>query len=152
RSNFTGAEEGLKKSLNSDGNFVLKAFILLAKIIGVCFIIGLCGGLVVFVVSIVASFGFLGSDTEMAMFPLNVIEPVYRTPMLVSALFVAVIPFLTLVALSIRILFNKAVIGRYTGFTLLVVWLIALGFTVVYAARTVNDFREESTVVEEHPL
>lgn len=152
RSNFTGAEEGLKKGLNSAGSFAMKVFILLAKVIGVCFIIGLCGGLVVFVVSIVASFGFLGSDTDMAMFPLNVIEPVYRTPMLVSALCVAVIPFLALVALIIRILFNKAAIGRYTAFTLLAVWLIALGFTVVYAARTANDFREKSTVVEEHPL
>ena len=152
RSNFTGAEEGLKRGLNSAGNFLVKAFILLAKIIGVCFIIGLCGGLVVFVISIVASFGFLGSDTDMAMFPLNVIEPAYRTPMLVGGLFVAIIPFLALVALIIRILFNKAVIGRYTGFALLAIWLIAAGFTVVYALRTANDFREKSIVVEERPL
>src|SRR5690606_21421723 len=39
-----------------------------------------------------------------------------------------------------------------TGFTLLIGWLIAVGFTTVYATRTLNDFREESTVVEEQPL
>jgi len=42
--------------------------------------------------------------------------------------------------------------GQYTGFTLLIVWLVAAGFTTVYATRTLNDFREESTVVEEQPL
>src|SRR5690606_22147486 len=31
-------------------------------------------------------------------------------------------------------------------------WLIAVGFTIVYATRTLNDFREESTVVEERSL
>ncbi|SFC34755.1 Phage shock protein PspC (stress-responsive transcriptional regulator) [Parapedobacter composti] len=152
RSNFTGAEEGLRKGLNSAGNFVVRTFIILAKIIGVLFIMGLCVGFVVLAIAIVASFGFFGSDTDMAMFPLNVIEPGFRTPMLISALFVAIIPFLALVGLVIRILFNKNVIGRYTGFTLLVAWLIAVGFTTVYGTRTLNDFREESTVVEERPL
>ena len=152
RSNFTGAEEGLRRGLDSAGNFLMKAFVVLAKVVGVLFIVGLCGGLIVLVISIVASFGFFGADTDMAMFPLNVIEPDLRTPMLISALFVAIIPFIALVALIIRILFNKSAMGQYTGFTLLAVWLIAVGFTTVYASRTVNDFREESTVVEEQSL
>ncbi len=152
RSNFTGAEEGLRKGLSSAGNFLMKTFVVLAKVIGVLVIVGLCGGLVVLVIGIVASFGFFGSDTDMAMFPLNVIEPAYRTPMLISALFVAIIPFVALVALAIRILFNKSAMGQYTGFTLLVIWLIAVGFTTVYGVRTGNDFREESTVVEERAL
>lgn len=152
RSNFTGAEAGLRRGLDSAGNFLVKAFVVLAKVIGVLFIVGLCGGLVVLVISIVASFGFLGADTDMAMFPLNVIEPGSRTPVLISALVVAVIPFIALVALIIRILFNRPVMGQYTGFILLAAWLIAAGFTIVYATRTVNDFREESTVVEEQPL
>jgi len=152
RTNFTGAEEGLRKGINSAGNFLVRAFAVLAKIVGVLFIMALCGGLIVLVIAIIASFGFFGSDTDMAMFPLNVVEPAYRTPMLVSSLFVAIIPFLALLGLVIRILFNKNVIGRYTGFTMLVVWLIAIGFTTVYGTRTLNDFREESTVVEERPL
>lgn len=152
RSNFTGAEEGLKRGLNSAGSFLMKAFVVLVKVIGVLLIMGLCGGLIVLVISIIASFGLFGADADIAMFPLNVIEPDIRTPMLISALFVAVIPFVALVALIIRILFNKSAMGQYTGFTLLVVWLIAVGFTTVYATRTISDFREESTVVEERPL
>lgn len=152
RSNFTGAEEGLRKGLQSAGKFIVSAFIVLAKIIGVLFIIGACVGLIVLLISVFASFGFLGSTTDMAMFPLNVVAPEFRTPMLISALAVAIIPFVALVALVIRILFNKSVMGRYTGFTLLAGWLIAVGFTTVYATRTLNDFREESTVVEEKTL
>src|SRR5690606_37142105 len=62
------------------------------------------------------------------------------------------IPFIALVALIIRILFNRSAMWQYTGFALLIVWLIAVGFTTIYATRTLNDFREESTVVEERPL
>src|SRR5690606_38335289 len=152
RSNFTGAEAGIKRGLNSAGSFLVRAFVVFMKILGVLVIMGLCGGLIVLVVAIVASFGFFGSDAEMAMFPLNVIEPDFRTPMLISALVVAVIPFVALVALIIRILFNRSAMGQYTGFALLMVWLIAVGFTTVYGTRTLNDFREESTVVEERPL
>ena len=152
RSNFTGAEAGIKRGLHSAGNFIVRAFIVLVKIVGVLVIVGLCGGLIVLVVAIIASFGFFGADADIAMFPLNVIEPGLRTPMLVSALVVAIIPFIALVALIIRILFNRSTMGRYTGFALLIVWLIAGGFTAVYATRMLSDFREESTVVEERPL
>lgn len=152
RSNFTGAEAGIKRGLNSAGNFLVRAFVVFVKILGVLVIMGLCGGLIVLVVAIVASFGFFGADADMAMFPLNVIEPELRTPMLISALVVAVIPFIALVALIIRILFNRSAMGQYTGFALLIIWLIAVGFTTVYGTRTLNDFREESTVVEEQPL
>src|SRR5690606_8332665 len=93
RSNFTGAEAGIKRGLHSAGNFIVRAFIVLVKIVGVLVIVGLCGGLIVLVVAIIASFGFFGADADIAMFPLNVIEPGLRTPMLVSALVVAIIPF-----------------------------------------------------------
>src|SRR5690606_29181398 len=152
RSNFTGAEEGLRNGLRSAGNVIVKAFIILAKIVGVLFILSACIGLIILLIAVFASFGFMGSTTDMAMFPLNVIEPEYRTPMLISSLMVAIIPFVALVALIIRILFNRNVMGRYVWFTLLVGWLIAVGFTTVYTTRTLNDFREESTVVEERAL
>lgn len=157
RTNFSGAGASLGRGLNSAGSFLGKTLIIIAKIIGVLIIIGMCGGLVTLLISVVASFGFFGADADIAMFPLNVIEPEYRTPTLISALVVAIIPIFALVALIIRILFNNIMIGRYTGFTMLIIWLIAVGFTTVYATRTINDFREESTIVEEvnlevHPV
>ena len=152
RSNFTGAEEGIRHGLHSAGNFLMRAFIVFVKVIGVLVIVGLCAGLIVLIVAIVASFGFFGTNADMAMFPVNVIEPEFRSPMLVSALVVAIVPIVALVALCIRILFNRSAMGQYTGFAMLVIWLIGIGFTVAYGARTLNDFREESTIVEQQLL
>src|SRR5690606_5974869 len=112
RANFTGAEAGIKRGLNAAGGFLVGACVVVMEVSGVLLVMGVCGGLIVLVVAIVASFGVFGSDAEMAMFPLNVIEPDFRTPMLISALVVAVIPFVALVALIIRILFNRSAMGQ----------------------------------------
>src|SRR5690606_26946373 len=56
RSNFSGAEEGIKRGLDSAGYVIVCVFALMAKIIGILFIIGLCGGLIVLVIAIIASF------------------------------------------------------------------------------------------------
>ncbi len=152
RTNFSGAGHSLRNGANSAGNAIGKLFVILAKIIGVFFIIGLCIGLIVLMVAVVASFGILGTNTDMEIFPMNVIDPAYRSALLISSIGVAFIPMLALVALIIRILFNRVLIGRYTGFTLLALWLVAVGLTTVYATRTAQDFREQSTIVEEVKL
>src|SRR5690606_24630162 len=103
-------------------------------------------------VAVVASFGFLGSNSDMEMFPMNVIAPEYRTALLISSLAAVIIPMLALIALIVRILFNKVMIGRYTGFTLLAIWLVVVGAVIVYGTRTARDFREQSTVMEEVKL
>lgn len=152
RSNFSGAEEGFRRGLHSVGQGLVRLFVIFAKIIGVLVVFGLSIGIIILVISLFASFGFFGPGTSMAMFPLNIIEPSYRTPMLISALATAIIPLIGAVALIFRILFNKRTIGQYTGFTLLVIWLVAVGYTTVYGTRTASDFREESKVVEEQVL
>lgn len=149
RTNFSGAGDTLRKGVNSAGNAAGRFFVILAKIIGVFFIIGLCAGLVVLIIAVIASFGTFGTNTDMEMFPMNIIDSDYRTALFVCSLGVAIIPMLALIALIIRILFNKVLIGRYTGFTLLALWLVAVGFTTLYATRTAQDFREQSTIVEE---
>lgn len=152
RSNFSGAGQRLRNGAGSAGNAIGKLLVILAKVIGVLIIIGLCIGLITLMVAVVASFGLLGTDMGMKMFPLNVIDPEYRTALLIASLGLAVIPMLALVALIIRILFNRALIGRYTGFTLIALWLVAAGLTTMYATRTARDFREQSTIVEEVKL
>src|SRR5690606_39609504 len=73
-SDVCSSDLGFKRSLHSAGNFLTKAFIVLAKVISVLFIIGACAGLVVLIISIIASFGLLGYNNGMAMFPFNVIR------------------------------------------------------------------------------
>lgn len=149
RTNFSGAGDNLWRGVNSAGSALGKLIVVLAKIIGVLLIIGLCGGLVTLLVAVIASFGFLGSETDMEMFPMNIVSPEFRTTLLISSLAVVIIPMFALVALIVRILFNKVMIGRYTGFTLLALWLVVVSITTVYATRTARDFREQSTVMEE---
>lgn len=152
RANFTAAGGSARTVVHSAGNFITRFFIVLVKIIGVVFIFALCAGLITLVVSIVASFGYFGSNHDMAMFSYHVIPPAYFEAWLISALIVAVIPLVALIGLTLRILFNRTVIGKYTSFILLAVWLIAVGMTTYYGVATFKDFREISRVVEEHPL
>lgn len=152
RSNFTAAGGSARSALHSAGSFFARAFIVLAKIIGVFFIFGICVALIVLLVSIFATFGVLGWDNDIAMFPMNIVEPEIRNTLLISGLLVAAIPLIALIGVIVRILFNRPMIGRYTGFTLLVIWIIAAGLTIMYGVETANDFREESTIVEERPL
>ena len=152
RSNFTDAGGSARTALHSAGDFLTAAVVVVAKFIGVLFILGICGALITLVVSIFATFGFLGSTNDMAMFPFRVIPNEYFNTLLISALFVAIIPLVALIGLIIRILFNRHLIGRYTGFILLALWLTAVGLTTHYAVETGNDFREESTIVEERSL
>lgn len=152
RANFTAAGGSARTAVRSAGNFIARAFVILVKVIGIVFILALCTALIVLLVSIVASFGYLGSGHEMAMFSYHVIPAAYFETWLISALVVAVIPLVALIGLTLRILFNRAVIGKYTSFILLAVWLLAVGMTTYYGVATFKDFREISRVVEEHPL
>lgn len=152
RSNFTGAGGSARTALHSAGDFIAKAFTIIAKIIGVFFIFGICVALIVLLVSIFATFGILGWENDMAMFPMNIVQPDIRNTLLISGLILAAIPLIALIGVIVRILFNRVLIGRYTGFTLLAIWILAAGLAIIYGAETANEFREESTVVEERPI
>lgn len=152
RSNFTEAGGSARTALHSAGSFIASAFVVIAKIIGVFFIFGICVALVVLLVSIFATFGVMGWDNDMIMFPVNVVQPEIRNTLLISALLLAAIPLIALIGVIVRILFNRVLIGRYTGFTLLAIWIVAAGLSIIYGVETANDFREESTVVEVRPI
>lgn len=152
RTNFTEGGEKARTFFDSVGQFLTKIVVFLAKTIGVLFIVGLCIGLIVLLISIFASFEFLGAENNMAMFPINVIEPEIRMNLLISALVVAVIPLIAFLGLIIRIVFERRFMGKYTSFTLLAIWLVAVGMTTVYATRTAQGFQEESTMIEERLL
>lgn len=62
------------------------------------------------------------------------------------------IPLLVLILLAVRILFDRKVMGRYFGFSLLVAWLIAVGFSIFYITKTAVDFEEEATITQEISL
>ncbi len=152
RTNFSEGGGKARNFLDSVGHALTKVVVFLAKAIGVIFVAGICIGLITLIISIFASFELLGANREMAMFPLNVIEPEIRMNLLASALVVVAIPLIALIGIILRILFEKQFMGKYVNFTLFAIWLIAIGVTTVYAVRTAKGFRQESTIVEQMTL
>jgi phage shock protein PspC (stress-responsive transcriptional regulator) len=153
RSNFSEAGGSGRSMLRSAGTIITNIIVFMAKAIGILIILAICFGLVTLLISVMATFGAIaGLEHEMSMFPMNIVDPETRTTLLIAALAVVAIPLFAFIGLIIRILFNRVFIGRYTGFTLLTIWLFAIGVCIHYGINIGADFREESTIVEEKPL
>lgn len=161
--NFQDEMEGLKHTFRNTRNETSGVFDSIIKIIGtlarvfikiiaVIFISALCIGLVLLTISIFATFEFFGDGHDLSMFPINIFEPSIQNQFLISLLVVVSIPLIALIAGIFKIIFNRTLINQYFGFTLLVVWLIGVGFSTVYATRTLKDFKDESKLVEEKSL
>lgn len=157
--NFSEAGDRMKTSLNNTNNksslkdLIKRTVVTFIKILGSLLIIMLS----LLIVSIIFafffgnSFAWTTSAFELSL-PLYAIEPAYRNLLTIS-LFVAIcIPLLTLLFLTIRVLFDRKVMGKFLGFSMLIVWLIAVGMSTYYIINTAIDFREEVAVIQERPL
>jgi phage shock protein PspC (stress-responsive transcriptional regulator) len=119
----------------------------LVKMIGI-FLLLVCFGFAIFL--IVLLIGIVGFDamTFHHVFPLSVFESRYMDAIVVSAFVVAFIPVLSIILLIIKALFNTRSINRSAGSTILVIWLVALGFLVYYSAKTAANFREGASFMQ----
>ena len=154
--NFSAAGERARTSLD-DSNSSLNSFINLIgkiivgfiKIIGAFIIFGLSIALIGLIFTLFLGSGFwdvrvLGSD-----FPLYAVDAEFRNTLMIAVFFVIAIPILLLIFLAIRLLFNRKIMGRYFGFSLLIIWLVAVGFSIFYITQTAIDFKEEATITQE---
>ena len=82
------------------------------------------------------------------VFPLSVFESRNMDAIVVSAFVVAFIPVLSIILLIIKALFNTRSINRSAGSTILVIWLVALGFLVYYSVKTASNFRDGATFMQ----
>ncbi len=116
----------------------------LAKLAG--FFIILLGGAALFaiIIGLVISLG-LFNDTDLSLFPLNVINPEYFEPIAVSFFFILFIPLISLILFAVRILLNRKIAGRTTSFVLLLVWLASICFGVYYGAKVGSEFKREGS-------
>lgn len=154
--NFSAAGERARTGLNdpdSGINSVLKTFgkiiIVFIKIIGTLIIFSISMTLIGLILALFFGASYGMSAITYGEFPLNAIDPQYRTPLLWAAFFAAAIPLLVLILLAVRVLFNRKVMSRYFGFSLLIVWLVAVGFSISYITKTAIDFKEEATIMQE---
>jgi len=160
RGNFTKAGESIKPGLNRIGDgvehlvaFVGKLFVLFIKGIGILILFSFCAGLLGTLFSLLTLafwgdgiFGF-GSD-GITMF----VEREYLGGGLIAAFLLVAIPLVALIALFIKILFDRRLFGNYMAFALLLIWFTAAGFVTFYSVKTAEDFTEDATVVREHDL
>ncbi len=119
----------------------------LIKMIGI-FLLLICFGFAIFL--IVLLIGIVGFDamTFHHVFPLSVFESRHMDAIIISAFVVAFIPVLSIILLIIKALFNTRSINRSAGSTMLVIWLVALGFLVYYSAKTAANFREGASFMQ----
>jgi len=115
----------------------------LLKIIGV-FILLVCFGFVISAVVALAFFTAQGRDV-FHLFPFSLINHGYSDIIAFSAFGVIVIPLLAIILSTLRVIFNSKVMGRSTGYTLLIIWIVALGLLGYHASKVAADFREEAS-------
>lgn len=154
--NFSEAGEKMKTSLSKENSFIDslgRIIVTFVKIIGSIIIVSL--SLAIISLSIALLFGndfWWGERAFDIDFPLYAVDPKFRTLLKTSLLFTVCIPLLTLIFLAIRVVFNRKVMGRTLGFSLLVAWLIAAGTSFYYIINTAIDFKEGATITQERSL
>ena len=129
------------------GLFLKGAAKVFFKLIGVVFLI-ICFCLVIsFVIAFVAAVGF-GDFHFIHGTPLSLIHNRNITPVLVSALLVAIIPLLSIILIILKVVFNTSSVNYITGTTALIVWIAAVGSLVFYATKIAANFRESAGFTE----
>ncbi len=128
----------LFKFLNTSGKIILKVlgFILIA-VVGV--------GLISAFVGLLIFLGYAGNTDVSTIFPLNAINASLRPAIYIAAFFIIFIPLLGIIFLIIRILFNNKTIGKSIGFSMLMVWIIALAVGIFTISKNATDFKEEAS-------
>jgi len=126
-------------------NFIGKCLKIALKIIGG--IVITIGGIILF--ALIAGFlfalGFL-NNTDYQQFPLNAINPEYRSPVFFSAFLLLIIPLTALILFAIRVLLNRKIVSRYGSFAMLILWLTGLAMGIYYGSKIAVEFKEEATV------
>lgn len=136
RANFTVADRSASVALRSAGNLLGKIFIIFVKIIAVLLIVSICIGLVALVMGILVRFAVIDMAIDRTLLPMSGDLSEIRDTLLICVLLTVSIPLIALIALIVRVVFNRSIIGKYTGFTLFAIWLIASILSAYYAVES----------------
>lgn len=156
RRNFTEAGQrispGLKKTAQRTGMVLGQGVSLVVKIIGVLVIItsaiGLVAGFIALSVFLgVSNGGYFGDDFAPAL----LVDPAYYQPLVWASFIAAAIPLLALILLSVRMI-SSIKISKYLGYSLLILWIISIGFVIYYSTLISVDHSFDGKVVETETL
>lgn len=127
------------------GRFFEGAGKMFIKLLGIVVLLACFAAAIGLVVMLIAFVGF-GQARYSHLFPINIIGSQHADYVYIAAFLTAFIPLLTIIIVLIGAVFNTRSIGRSSGTTLLVVWLVALGTFVYYAMKTAEKFRSEGKI------
>ncbi len=154
KENLGKAQEEVKPFFQRLGRFVEQLFSHLGKFLGTfgklifkligAFIVGI--GLMILFALFVGLLAILGiwNGQELPNFPFNIVNPEDQVALYVSAFLVVVIPLVSLILFSIRVIFNRPKLNNNISYSLLVAWLIALSFGLYFGFKTGGEFKQEA--------
>jgi phage shock protein PspC (stress-responsive transcriptional regulator) len=159
KANFINATSHARPSLNRLGSFIKDIITaltnlmgitgkLLIKALGFLIITIICGLVVSAFVLLLVFLGYAGSADINGIFPLNALRESLRPIVFVATFLVLFIPLLGIIFFTLRVFFNNTTISRSIGFSLLMVWILALGTGIFYIAKNATDFREKASYSE----
>lgn len=162
KANMKSANAHLQPMVKRSGSFIAEFIqtistligrtgIVFIKIIAAMFILaGFCF-MVALIICMAALLGMWNSGNY-DFFPLSIINEGYRNELIVSAFVVLFIPILAFVLFAIRVAFNKMAINKTLSFSLLIVWLFGVSFTVYYTAKISSEFQQHAELVQSTEL
>jgi phage shock protein PspC (stress-responsive transcriptional regulator) len=159
KTNFLNATDHARPSLNRLGSFIRDIITaltnlmgttgkLLIKALGFLIITIMCGLVVSAFVLLLVFLGYAGSADINGIFPLNALRESLRPIVFVATFLVLFIPLLGIIFFTLRVFFNNTTISRSIGFSLLMIWILALGTGIFYIAKNATDFKEKASFSE----
>lgn len=124
-------------------SFLNSAGVVLLKLIGI-FILLVCFGLFVSATVALSFISAAGHDV-FHLFPFSIVNYDYSDVIYFSSFAVAAIPLLAVMLLTLRVIFNRGVMGRSTSYTMLILWIVAVSILGYYASKVASDFKEEAS-------
>ena len=128
--------------------FIGKTGLLILKIFGF-FVIGVVAlTLILTFITLLVFLGYIGNTDASMVFPLNALAESLRPAIYISAFLVVLIPLIGIILFVIRILFNSNRIAKSVGFSLFMIWIIALAVGIFSLVKNATDFKEEASFSE----
>ncbi len=138
------AIEGLMRFLGPLAMTIVRILISIVALACIITMIGLFIGLMTFL-------GYWDSAL-LDIFPFNIVNPEYKSVLMLSIFLTIFIPLAALTMFAIRVLFTGVAIPRTVYFTMLIVWIGGIGTAIYHISKIASEFSEEAKFTVDTPL
>ncbi len=153
RENFSGAGEHISRGARSVGDVLGSVFSVIGKVFAVILLIWAGLSIVgLFVFYIFNVLNLAGFRNDIFFPPLEVMDATSGLFALTAGTLAAIIPFIALFFLMLRIVFKTKPMNNFASMSLLAVWIVSIVVVLYFVVVTNQDFIEESTISVEKTL